>query len=120
MIRVKRVYEKPAASDGQRFLVDRLWPRGVKKQELKLAAWAKDAAPSDALRKFAHQSGDWTEFRRRYFAELKANPDAWTPLAEAARRGDVTLLFSSRNVEQNNATVLREFLLEKLPSCKRK
>ena len=110
-IHVKRVYEAAAASDGARFLVDRLWPRGVKKESLKLDAWLKDAAPSHDLRRwFGDDAAKWAEFKRRYAAELDANPDAWQPIVEAARRGDVTLLYSKRDEVHNNAVALREYV----------
>ncbi len=111
MIRIKRTYDAPAAGDGARFLVDRLWPRGIAKEALPIDAWLKDAAPSNELRGwYHHEPAQWDEFRHRYFAELRANPAAWQPLAEAARRGPVTLLYSSKNVEHNNAEALKEFL----------
>ena len=115
MLKTKRVYESAAASDGARFLVDRLWPRGIKKEELRLKAWLKDVAPSPELRKwFAHEPARWHEFQKRYRAELKANPDAWKPLLEAAKQGDVTLLYSARDTEHNSALLLKEFLEERL------
>ena len=111
MIQVKRAYEPAAKSDGKRFLVDRLWPRGVAKDALRAQAWLKDVAPSDALRRwFNHDPARWEEFRRRYFAELDARPGAWQPILEAARRGNVTLLYSAREVEHNNAVALKEYL----------
>ncbi len=104
----KRVYEPAEPSDGARFLVDRLWPRGIKKEELKMKAWLKDVAPSPNLRKwFAHDPGKWQEFQRRYRAELEANPDAWRPILEAAEQGDVTLLYSARDTEHNSAILLK-------------
>lgn len=115
MIRIKRVYEPAEAADGARFLVDRLWPRGVKKEALEAEAWLKDAAPSHALRQWYHRDLEqWKEFQRRYIAELQANRDAWLPLLEAARRGTITLLYSSKFAEHNNAIVLKEFLDKKL------
>ncbi|GIW52362.1 MAG: hypothetical protein KatS3mg081_1717 [Gemmatimonadales bacterium] len=115
MIRVKRVYEPPVPQDGARFLVDRLWPRGLKKETLRLDGWFKELAPSDRLRRwFAHQPGRWQEFRRRYFAELDRNESAWKPLLEAARRGTVTLLYAARDAEHNNAVALKEYLESKL------
>jgi len=109
-IRVKRVYA-PAAEDGARFLVDRLWPRGVRKADLALTAWARDAAPShDLRRRYGHDPGGWDEFRAAYAAELDANPAAWAPLAAAARAGPVTLLFAARDVERNNAVALKGYL----------
>lgn len=111
MIRIKRVYDKPARSDGYRVLVDRLWPRGIERASLPLDAWLKEAAPSAELRRwFKHDPAKWSEFRRRYRLELEARPDTWGPLLAKARRGNVTLLYSARDVEHNNAAVLREFL----------
>ena len=115
MIHTKRVYEPASKSDGKRFLVDRLWPRGVKKEALKLEAWLKDVAPSNELRHwYSHDPARWKEFRRRYFAELKAQPEAVQRLLEAARQGDVTLLYSARVTELNNATALKEYLEDRL------
>lgn len=111
MIRLKRVYEAVESSDGTRLLVERLWPRGVKKETLRIESWVKDAAPSTELRKwFAHDPAKWEEFRKRYFAELRANPEGWETIAEAARKGTVTLLYSSHDEEHNNAVALRDFL----------
>ncbi|MDR7521950.1 MAG: DUF488 family protein [Armatimonadota bacterium] len=115
MIRIRRVYDLPQPGEGARFLVDRLWPRGVKKAALGLDAWVKAAAPSDPLRRwYGHDPKKWEEFRRRYRAELDANPEAWQPILEAARRGPVTLLYSSRETKRNNAVALRDYLREKL------
>jgi uncharacterized protein YeaO (DUF488 family) len=115
MIRVKRVYEPPDASDGARFLVERLWPRGLTREALRLDGWLKEVAPSHALRRwFGHDPAKWDEFQRRYRAELDERPEAWRPLLEAARRGDVTLLFSARDAEHNNAVALQRYLAEKL------
>jgi uncharacterized protein YeaO (DUF488 family) len=115
MIRLKKAYETRGDEDGARFLVERLWPRGVKKSALPLEAWLKDAAPSTELRKwFSHDPARWAEFRSRYFAELEAQPSGWAPLLEAARRGTVTLIYSSRDGEHNNAVALRDFLTAKL------
>ncbi|GBD17542.1 hypothetical protein HRbin27_00024 [bacterium HR27] len=114
-IRVKRVYEPADPGDGERYLVERLWPRGVRREALQLTAWLRDVAPSDALRRwYGHDPARWPEFQRRYRAELLANPAAWQPLLEAARRGVVTLLFSARDTERNSAVVLRAFLEEQL------
>ena len=111
MLKTKRVYEPAEASDGIRFLVDRLWPRGIKKEALKMKTWLKDVAPSPDLRKwFAHDPARWQEFQRRYTAELKSNADAWSPILEAAKQGDVTLLYSARDTEHNSALLLKEFL----------
>ncbi len=115
MIKVKRVYDPVEPDDGKRFLVERLWPRGIRKEALQMDGWLKDVAPSDGLRRwFGHDPKKWEEFRRRYFAELEAHPEAWRPLLEAARAGHVTLLFSARDPHHNNAVALREFLEAKL------
>jgi uncharacterized protein YeaO (DUF488 family) len=111
MIRIKRVYEPVARDDGRRFLVERLWPRGITKEALAAEAWVKEVAPSQELRKwYGHRVELWEEFRRRYLAELEANPGAWEPLLEAARRGPTTLLYAARDPEHNSALVLRDFL----------
>lgn len=116
-LKLKRVYEAQEKSDGTRFLVERLWPRGMKKAQLKLDAWLKDVAPSDSLRRwFGHDPLKWNEFQKRYRAELSDNPDAWKPILEATKRGNVTLLYSSRDTEHNNATVLKSFLEEHIAS----
>ncbi len=111
MIRLKRVYEPACSEDGARFLVERLWPRGVSKTSLRLDGWLEDVAPSDALRRwFAHDPKKWREFRRRYFDELDANAPAWEPILQAARRGEVTLIYSARDSEHNSAVALRDYL----------
>src|SRR6516225_8898609 len=113
MIKLKRVYDPAAAADGKRFLVERLWPRGVKKTDLKMDAWLKDVAPSTALRQwFGHDPGKWKEFQRRYFRELKVHADVIEPIVEAAHRGSVTLLYSSHDQEHNNAVALKSYLEE--------
>jgi uncharacterized protein YeaO (DUF488 family) len=114
-IRIKRVYEPAQESDGRRFLVDHLWPRGLKKEAVPMEAWTKAVAPSNELRKwFGHDAARWDEFQRRYVAELEDHPDAWKPLLEAAQAGDITLLFSARHPEHNNAAVLKSYLERKL------
>ncbi len=115
MINLHRVYDPGMPRGGQRFLVERLWPRGIKKSDLPIDTWLKEVGPSTSLRQwFSHDPAKWEEFRRRYFRELDANPDAWEPLANAARRGDLTLVYSSRDTEHNNAVALRDFLLARL------
>jgi len=115
VLKLKRVYEESERRDGARFLVERLWPRGMKKEQLKLDAWLKDVAPSDSLRRwFGHDPLKWNEFQKKYRAELSDNPDAWKPILEAAKRGHVTLLYSSRDREHNNALVLKSFLEERI------
>lgn len=115
MIRLKRAYEPAAASDGRRVLVERLWPRGVSKARLRLDEWAKEAAPSAALRRwFGHDPKKWPAFRRRYFAELRARPAGWRPLLAAARRGRVTLVYAAHDVTRNGAVALKAFLDRRL------
>lgn len=112
MIQTKRVYESAESTDGQRFLVDRLWPRGLRKDEVPLKAWLKDIAPSNELRQWFHQHPDqWAEFQHRYTAELKAQPEeSLQSLRDAMQDGKVTLLYGSKDVDHNNAVVLKEFL----------
>lgn len=111
MIKLKRVYEDAEPDDGTRFLVERLWPRGMKKESLKMDAWVKDVAPSNELRKwFNHDPQKWEEFQKRYRAELDANQEGWEPILQAAKGGDVTLLYSAHDVEHNNALVLMQYL----------
>jgi uncharacterized protein YeaO (DUF488 family) len=114
VIRIKRTYEPPARGDGRRILVERLWPRGMKKESLAADAWVKDAAPSTELRKwFDHRVERWNEFRQRYRNELDSNPGAWEPILDASRRGPVTLLYSAHDTLHNGALVLREYLAER-------
>jgi uncharacterized protein YeaO (DUF488 family) len=115
VIQVKRAYDSASKDDGIRFLVERLWPRGVKKTALHLDAWLKDVAPSTELRQwFSHDPSKWIEFQRRYFAELNANPKTMEPILEATRRGRVTLVYSSHDKEHNNAVALKTFLAAKI------
>ena len=111
-LRLKRVYAPADAGDGTRILIDRLWPRGVKKEVLALADWAKPLAPSTELRQwFNHDPALWDEFRHRYAAELRQQPAAWEQLRERARHGVVTLVYSAHDEAVNNAVALRDFLL---------
>ena len=119
MVQVKRAYEQSSKDDGERFLVERLWPRGVKKENLRLEAWLKDVAPSTELRQwFQHDPAKWDEFRRRYFRELEKHSEAWQPLLARARRGRVTLVYSAHDTEHNNAIALKEFLERKIKSLR--
>lgn len=112
---IKRVYEAPSPDDGCRLLAERLWPRGLRKESARLDGWMREAAPSTPLRQwFSHQVPRWEEFQRRYRLELEANREAWQPILDAAAKGRVTLLFSSRDTEHNNVVALRAFLLERL------
>jgi uncharacterized protein YeaO (DUF488 family) len=115
-IKLKRAYEPPESGDGARFLVDALWPRGVKKADLALDGWLKEVAPSSELRRwFGHDIAKWEEFRRRYTDELdQLAPETYRPLLDAARAGTLTLIYGARDEEHNNAVVLREYLQRKL------
>lgn len=110
-VRTKRIYEAPRRADGYRVLVDRLWPRGVSKESARIAAWAKELAPSTALRRwFGHAPGRWSEFSRRYRRELQACPIELDALRAHARRRTVTLLYAARDPEHNHARVLQAVL----------
>ena len=111
-IRIKRVYEPPARSDGKRILIDRIWPRGMKREDAHVDVWVKDIAPSSALRRwFGHDPEKWAEFRRRYLAELRQNPAVGEFQQLAQERKTITLLFGAKDSLHNNAVVLRDFLL---------
>ncbi len=113
-IQTKRAYDAPDASDGERYLVDRVWPRGVKREDLDIKDWLKDVAPSNDLRKwFGHDPQRWDEFRKRYFKELDANAAAWQPLLEAAHHKTVTLVYGAKDTEHNQAVALKEYLEKK-------
>jgi uncharacterized protein YeaO (DUF488 family) len=110
-IQLKRVFDPASKHDGFRVLVDRLWPRGLRKEEVRINDWMKDIAPSTELRKwFGHEPAKWEEFRRRYFAELSDRPEMVERLVEMARSGPLTLVYSAKDEEHNNAVALREFL----------
>lgn len=120
-IHLARVYDHDVVQGSSAFLVERLWPRGVRRADVEMAGWLKDVAPSTELRTwFGHSPERWKEFRRRYKVELDARPEAWQPLLDAARTDDVTLLYSSRDRAHNNAVVLREYLNDKLASSRRR
>jgi uncharacterized protein YeaO (DUF488 family) len=111
-VRLKRAYEPPSVVDGTRVLVDRLWPRGVKKTDAAIAEWMKEIAPSTALRKwFGHDIARWQEFRRRYRSEIREHPVQLHRLRDLAQRGRITLVFSARDEAHNNAVVLRDLLV---------
>jgi uncharacterized protein YeaO (DUF488 family) len=111
MIKLKRVYDEESSTDGARYLVERLWPRGIKKVSLRLDAWLKDVAPSAELRNwFSHDPEKWDQFRNKYFAELDRAAEACEPILQAARKGTVTLLYSSHDTEHNNAVALKEYI----------
>ena len=114
-IQVKRVYEPADPQDGTRVLVDRLWPRGLTKEQVKADLWLKEAAPSSELRKWFHQNmQQWEVFQRRYLVELEGQTEAVAKLLELANENRLTLLFSSREAEHNHAMVLKEYLLARL------
>lgn len=113
MVKVKRIYVEPSSHDGQRILVDRLWPRGLKKDAAHLSDWLKDLAPSDELRRwFSHDPQRWPEFNRRYLQELEdpAKAPLLKDLLDRARQGTVTLVFAAKDEEKNNAVVMKTFL----------
>ena len=111
MLRIKRIYDPVSPDDGKRILIDRLWPRGVKKEDAKIDEWLRDIAPSDELRKwFAHDPKKWKEFKERYKKELKDKDEILARLKKEMRQGDVTLLYSARDEEHNNAIALKEML----------
>jgi len=110
-IKLKRVYEKPEESDGQRVLVERLWPRGLSKEKARVDLWLKDAAPSTELRKwFNHETSKWEEFKKRYFAELDANPEVLKSILEMLGNETLTFVFASKEQTYNNSAALREYL----------
>lgn len=110
-IRLKRAYDPPEPGDGLRILVDRLWPRGVKKDKAHIDLWLKDVAPSTELRKwFGHDAGKWVEFQARYSKELERNPEPVARIAEQARQGTVTLVYGAKDTERNDAMVLKTYL----------
>ncbi len=110
-ILLKRVYETPSRSDGCRILVERLWPRGLSKQDAKIDLWTKDAAPSTELRRwFNHEPDKWTEFKRRYFEELRSRQESLRPIVERVQAGRVSFIFASRELRFNNAVALKEYV----------
>jgi uncharacterized protein YeaO (DUF488 family) len=111
MIKIKRAFDVPADEDGTRFLVDRIWPRGVKKEDLVLGAWLKEVAPSAQLRKaFGHYPKKWDEFKRLYAAELEHSKEHWQRILHAQQEGSVTLVYGVKDTVHNNAAALKEFL----------
>ncbi len=113
-IRVKRIYEPPETADGYRLLVDRLWPRGVSRESASLDAWMKEVAPSSELRRwFGHDASRWQEFKRRYAVELGTRQDLVAEILSLARDRPVTLLYSARDTDHNQAVALAEYLAAK-------
>lgn len=120
MIKTARAYDSPSKDDGDRYLVDRLWPRGIKKEDLQIQDWLKEVAPSDELRRwFGHEAEKWAEFQRRYFAELESKQEGWQPLLDSAKEGDVTLVYGAKDRQHNNAVALKSFLEGKLDNANR-
>lgn len=120
-VKLKRAYERPTRADGTRILIDRLWPRGVKKVDAALDQWAKELAPSTALRKwFGHDPARWQEFRQRYAKEVRQHPDQLRQLRALARKGPITLVFSARDEKHNDAVALRDVILGRYVKKKRK
>ena len=110
-IKLKRAYEAPSGSDGKRILVDRLWPRGIKKEDAKIDEWMKDIAPSTELRKwFGHDPDRWPEFQERYAAEVRQHPEQLDHLRTLARAGPLTLIFAAHDEIHNDAVVLRDLI----------
>ncbi len=110
-IKIKRAYEQPDKEDGLRILIDRLWPRGVSKEEAKADLWLKEIAPSTELRKwFGHDPAKWTEFQKRYSKELDANLELVNTIKGFAKKGTVTLVYGAKDEDHNDAIVLREYL----------
>ena len=115
MIKIKRTYDKPETEDGFRILVDRIWPRGLKKTDVQMDLWQKDIAPSSPLRKwFKHDESKWNEFKNRYYQELENKKDSIGLLLDKTRKGTITLLYSSKEDKYNNAIALKEYLEAKL------
>lgn len=121
MTKIKRVYDPASPGDGRKILIDRLWPRGLKKEEALIDDWMKELAPSSGLRKwFGHDPGKWKEFRKRFHAELGLKKQTVNDLIEMTRQGTVTLLYGSREERFNNAAALKEYLEARTPERKKK
>jgi uncharacterized protein YeaO (DUF488 family) len=118
-IRLKRAYEIAGRHDGTRILIDRVWPRGVRKADAVIDLWLKEIAPSTKLRKwFGHDPGKWLEFKRRYFCELDNNEVSVEQLSEMTQNGTVTLVFAARNEKYNNAVALKEYVEQRAENQK--
>jgi uncharacterized protein YeaO (DUF488 family) len=121
MINIKRIYEQPSPGDGKRILIDRLWPRGLKKEDARIDEWMKEVAPGNELRKwFNHDPNKWGEFKKRFFSELRGKQDVVDGIISAARKGTVTLLFGSKEERFNNAVALKEYIDAKMNASARK
>lgn len=122
VLKLKRIYEAPQNSDGYRILVDRIWPRGVSKERAAIALWLKGVGPSTGLRKwFGHDPARWLEFQKRYRQELRGRPELTARIKQLEKEhGVVTLVFSARDEERNQAVVIRDFLAKRSPKSERK
>ena len=121
MLKIKRVYDPPSPNDGKRILIDRLWPRGLKKEDAKVDDWIKEVAPSTELRTwYGHDPKKWSEFKRRFFSELRRRQDLVEGIVSASRKGTVTLLFGSREERFNNAVALKDFVEARMSASERK
>ena len=111
MIQIKRAYEQPSPTDGMRYLVDRLWPRGLTKQDLHVNEWVKELGPSNELRSwFGHKPERWRSFLSKYFHELDQKQTYWEPLLKKAKRHHVTLVYGAKDTEHNNAEAIKQYL----------
>lgn len=120
-IRIKRAYDTPSQDDGTRILVDRLWPRGLRKDDARIDLWLREIAPSDDLRKwFNHDPKKWGLFRKRFFTELDKQPDAIDEIKKTARKGTMTLIYGAREERFNNAVALKEYLVIRMTASRRK
>ncbi len=121
MLKTKRVYDPPSRHDGTRILIDRLWPRGLKKENARIDEWIKEIGPSTELRKwFSHDPKKWEEFKKRFFKELLKNQELVEGVIARAKKGTVTLLFGSREERYNNAVALKEYIEARMGSSERK
>jgi uncharacterized protein YeaO (DUF488 family) len=121
MIKIKRVYDQPSQDDGKRILIDRLWPRGLKKEDARIDEWLKEIAPSDKLRKwFNHDPNKWSDFKKSFFGELLEKHDLVEGILSAERKGTVTLLFGSKEKRFNNAVALKEYIDARINVSERK
>jgi uncharacterized protein YeaO (DUF488 family) len=121
MLKIKRVYDPPSPNDGKRILIDRLWPRGLKKEDAKVDVWIKEVAPSTQLRMwYGHDPKKWVEFKRRFFSELHRRQDLVEGIVNASRKGTVTLLFGSKEERFNNAVAIKEFVEARMNASERK
>lgn len=121
MIKIKRIYDQPSSDDGKRILIDRLWPRGLKKEDARIDEWLKEVAPSNELRKwFNHDPNKWVGFKKKFFTELHEQEDTVKKITSAARKGTVTLLFGSKEERFNNAAALMEYIHSRIHASERK